>query len=86
MKLSLAEKLWKSCNVMPDEITTPSPRGPINKSASTNALFVAFGDKIPVDDVEKRGHIFGPAILIFQIIGMFPNVNTEQRLLALTDR
>jgi hypothetical protein len=29
---------------------------------------------LPIDKVEKRGYIFRPAVLIFQVISMFPNV------------
>ena len=34
----------------------------------------------PVDYVPPGGEIIGPAILILQVVGVFPDVHTEERL------
>jgi hypothetical protein len=33
-----------------------------------------------IDDIVESGHILRPAILILEIIGVLPNVDTEKRL------
>src|SRR4051812_8501459 len=38
---------------------------------------VAGGDFVPVDDVEEGGDVFGAAVLVFQVVGVFPNVEAE---------
>jgi hypothetical protein len=43
-------------------------------------------DFIPIDYVEKCIDVFGSAILVFQIIGMFPDIDSEDRRFALADR
>jgi hypothetical protein len=65
-------------------IGSPQPR--FQHTALRDQSFEAFRYKTPIDDTEKRGDIFRPTVLIFQIIGVFPHVNAEQRLLALADR
>src|ERR1700723_511175 len=39
-----------------------------------------FGYLRPVDCVPPCLDIFGPAVLIFQVVGMFPDVETKKRL------
>ena len=41
---------------------------------SLHLLGVPFGNKVPIDDIEPRGDVFGTAILIFQVVGVFPNI------------
>lgn len=41
-------------------------------------LFEAFGDLRPVDDLPPVGDVFGPFILVLQVIGMLPDVNRQQ--------
>jgi hypothetical protein len=57
---------------------------PHSRLTSSDNFFVTFRGKIPIDDMKKRGHVFRSPVLIFEIIGVFPYVNTEQRLFALT--
>ena len=40
-------------------------------------LFVTIRDSFPVDNIPPVRDIFGTAILIFQIISMFPHVDSE---------
>ena len=48
--------------------------------------FVAMIDLTPVHHIPKRGDVVGPAILVFQIVGVFPNVETQHRHVAMHDR
>ena len=41
-------------------------------------LFVATGDVIPVDDVEKVLDVFAAAVLVLQVVGVFPDVQDQQ--------
>jgi hypothetical protein len=41
-------------------------------------FLVAVGDVVPVDDVEEGGDVVGAAVLVFQIIGVFPDVDAEE--------
>ena len=43
-------------------------------------------DLVPVDDVPPRGEIVGAAILVVQVVGVFPDVDAEDGLLALHHR
>ena len=38
------------------------------------ALFVAAGDFIPIDDVPPGVEIIGAAVLVLEVVGMFPDV------------
>src|SRR5258708_32844347 len=38
--------------------------------------------RVPVDDVPPRGEVVGPAVLVLQIVGMFPDIDAENRLFA----
>ena len=42
--------------------------------------FVVFGDFVPVHYIPESLEIIGAAILVFEIIGVFPNVAAEKRL------
>jgi hypothetical protein len=47
----------------------------------------AFVDKIPVDElVDHRGQIIRAAVLIIEIIGVFPDVQRQKGLEAVSDR
>src|SRR5208282_5606643 len=41
---------------------------------------VIFGDLVPVHHVPEGLEIFGPAILVLEIVGMLPDVAAEKRL------
>src|SRR5258705_4929509 len=43
-------------------------------------------DFLPVDDVPPRLDVVGPAVLVFQIVGVLPDVETHDRLLTLHQR
>lgn len=48
--------------------------------ANCHFLFVgfkAFCHFIPIDNIEKCSHIVGPSILIIQVIGVFPHINSK---------
>ncbi len=42
----------------------------------------AFGDFVPVDQVPEGGDVVRSAILILEVVGVFPDVKTEQRRAA----
>lgn len=47
-------------------------------------LMKPVADKIPINDLPEGANVFGAAVLIFQVIGMFPDVQPQQRVLATT--
>src|SRR5581483_1614138 len=36
------------------------------------------GNKIPIDDIEKRGDVVRPAVLVLQVIGVLPDIDSQQ--------
>src|SRR5690606_12907868 len=44
---------------------------------------VTLGDVVPVDDVPKGGDVVGPQVLILEVVGVLPHVESEDRRLAL---
>ncbi len=42
--------------------------------------------QIPVDHAHKSLDIISPAILVFQVVSMFPDIHSEQRDIALGKR
>src|SRR5437764_155618 len=44
------------------------------------------GSVIPIDHVEPCGHIIDALVLIFQIVSVFPHVDTKEREAALRER
>ena len=46
----------------------------------------ARGDDVPVDDVPPRVDVVGAAVLVEQVVGVLPDVDAQQRRLALRDR
>src|SRR3954451_19380282 len=47
---------------------------------------VALVDRVPVDGVEPGGEIVGALVLILEVVGMLPDINAENRGLALHQR
>jgi hypothetical protein len=39
-------------------------------------ILEAFAHCIPVHHIPESGEVFRAAVLVFEVIGMFPNVNT----------
>lgn len=39
----------------------------------------------PVDDLKKCGDVFRPPVLVFKIVGVFPDIQAQNRDLPLTD-
>ena len=37
----------------------------------------AFADEVPVDDILEGFEVIGSAILVFEVIGVFPDIETE---------
>ncbi len=57
----------------------------LNKQSETNLgrllePVITLAGGVPVDHVVERGHVFRPAILILQVVGMLPHVDAGQRL------
>src|ERR1700684_4393791 len=46
---------------------------------------VAFVDLVPVDGVPPGGQIFGAAVVVFQVVGVLPDVVAEDGIVALGD-
>src|SRR3984893_1015769 len=46
---------------------------------------VAFVDLVPVEDVPPGGEIFGTAVVVFQVVGVLPDVVAEDGIEALRD-
>ena len=46
---------------------------------------IIFGDLVPVDDVPPSLNILKPAILVFQIVGVFPNIEAKECFAAVHD-
>ena len=44
--------------------------------------FVQFVDPFPVDYIEKSFDVFWSSVLVFEVIGVFPDVNSKNRGLA----
>ncbi len=49
-------------------------------------LFEAFVDFVPVDDVPPCGEIFRTAVLVFQVIGVLPDIVAEDGVVSLRER
>jgi hypothetical protein len=48
-------------------------------------VFESGGDVGPVDDVPDRGDVVGSAVLVLQVVGVFPCVDDKERYAALSD-
>ena len=59
-----------------------SSHGPTSRGKRSLVIPI---DAVPIDDLKKGGNVFGASILIFQIVGMFPNVQSQNRNLSLAD-
>src|SRR5205807_8226195 len=46
----------------------------------------ALGHLPPVDHVPPRVDVIGPAVVVLQVVGVLPDVDAEQRRLAVADR
>src|ERR1035437_791082 len=53
---------------------------------STESLLVALAHEIPVDHLEEGSHVIRAAVLVFEVVGVLPDINPEQRLLVLAGR
>ena len=53
---------------------------------SIQSLPVSLADEVPVNDLEERRHVLRPPVLIFQIVGVLPNIHPKQGLLVPADR
>ena len=64
-------------------------RGPRRGSESflgSLRLRVAARDLVPVDDVPPRGEVVGSAVLVVEVVRVLPDVDAEQRHVALHER
>lgn len=46
---------------------------------------VAFVEELPVDDVSQGADVFVPAILVLEVIGVFPEIDSKEDLAALDE-
>lgn len=44
----------------------------------SSELRIALRDVIPIDDAHDRCQVVRPAVLIFEVVGVFPNVDSKQ--------
>src|SRR5262245_34857447 len=67
----------------------PFHRKPSIEMGSNAPSALEFGvtlrHEIPVDHVEPRSDVLRPTVLIFEIVGVFPDINSQQWLFALAD-
>ena len=49
-------------------------------------LAIIFSDRVPVYDIPPRFDVIGPAVLIIQVIGVFPNVEAEKWCISVHER
>jgi len=47
---------------------------------------VTVGDEVPIDHLPEGANILRPAVLIFEIIGVLPDMQAEKRMPALANR
>src|SRR5436853_4798144 len=50
------------------------------------ALSKSLVHRVPIHDVPPRGEVVGTAILIFEVVGVFPHVDAEEGLLPFHER
>src|SRR5437870_3727872 len=46
---------------------------------------VSLGHVVPVNHIKPGDNVIGPAILVFEVVGVLPNVDSEQRMSALAN-
>ena len=57
-----------------------SRHSPLSISGSLRLNVIpAIAHLIPIDDIPKRLHVFRPPILVFEIVGVFPQIENQQR-------
>src|SRR5699024_11948929 len=49
----------------------------IKKLILTYCLFVAVINDIPFDQIPESCYVIGTAVLVFEVISMFPNINSQ---------
>src|SRR5712691_1466720 len=54
--------------------------------SAAGRLLIPAGDLLPVDDVPPGGEVVGAAVLVLEVVGVLPDVDAEQRHLAVADR
>src|SRR5438132_8222188 len=64
----------------------PSARWLRKRKRTTLSGCESLVDLRPVDDVPPRGDVIGPAVLVLQIVRMFPHVDPKYDLLAFHQR
>ena len=47
--------------------------------ASAFGVLVSFADFVPIHHVPEGFEVFGAAVLVFEVVGVFPNVTTQNR-------
>src|SRR5437867_8256521 len=67
---------------------SPFPTYPstLNRTFMQNLSCEALSHKVPVDHIEPGSDIIGPLVLVFEIIRVLPNIDAQQRMLALAQR
>lgn len=60
------------CNLPTRQLSTP---GTFTKHLCLESL----RNSLPVDDIPNRAEVFGLSVLVLQVVGVLPSVDTEQR-------
>ena len=47
---------------------------------------ISIGNFVPVDDIPERTDVVGASILVIQVIGMFPDIETKNGRQSLRER
>jgi len=50
-------------------------KGNKRKVVFLTGFFKFFRDHVPVDDIPESIDIFCPPVLVFEVVGMFPDIN-----------
>src|SRR6266478_508898 len=57
-----------------------------NESAKLISVLVVLGDCVPVHHVPPSFDVVGPAVLVIEIISVFPNIHSEDRRVSVHER
>src|SRR5690606_17842768 len=63
-------------------LARPESKRDDRPGSALDRLLVAPLDLVPVDHVVERGDVVGAAVLVLEVIGVFPDVEAEDRRVA----
>jgi len=64
------------------QIKIDSSTSLVERRALACQLLIPLRDVIPIDYLQNGGQVFGATVLVFEVICVFPNVDTEQGAIA----